>query len=411
MPREYHKKLSDEDHDYLVLLYNCGTSPEALGKEFSVNPSLIRKTTNAAKESGEYILKEASEKLRYAVEAFSYCINNESRLNDRDRGAMRILKESIELNILNKASSFTLNDLMKKQDPYERLLYIIFGESAYVDYDKERRMISDLSEAIKGPSINLSSKETMDSIIQYLKSEYIKRIKLGEYCFIPLSDAGKNEFKNVLKTLTPREEKVICLRYGFDEPGESRTLEEVGNLFDVTGENIRRIENQALRKLKHVSRSKILKKYLMSERIEGITTQTEIIKNLYTELDKKDEKIRNLEMRLIEAQMKCPKGIEELTEMSLGLDKDTQHLVNQLSYSVDDLELSVRAANVLRNAKIKYLGELVQKTDEELLHKRNFGRKSLNEIKEVLSGMNLHLGMKGIEEEYLINGKITSVPN
>ena len=185
----------------------------------------------------------------------------------------------------------------------------------------------------------------------------------------------------------------------------------MGNLFDVTGENIRRIENQALRKLKHVSRSKILKKYLMSERIEGITTQTEIIKNLYTELDKKDEKIRNLEMRLIEAQMKCPKGIEELTEMSLGLDKDTQHLVNQLSYSVDDLELSVRAANVLRNAKIKYLGELVQKTDEELLHKRNFGRKSLNEIKEVLSGMNLHLGMKGIEEEYLINGKITSVPN
>jgi DNA-directed RNA polymerase subunit alpha len=61
---------------------------------------------------------------------------------------------------------------------------------------------------------------------------------------------------------------------------------------------------------------------------------------------------------------------------------------------VNELELSVRAANCLRNASIRYIGELVQKTEQEMLKTKNFGRKSLNEIKEILGEMGLHLGMK-----------------
>jgi len=61
---------------------------------------------------------------------------------------------------------------------------------------------------------------------------------------------------------------------------------------------------------------------------------------------------------------------------------------------VDDLELSVRSANCLQNADIKYIGELVQKTEQEMLKTKNFGRKSLNEIKEFLQEMGLSLGMK-----------------
>ena len=60
---------------------------------------------------------------------------------------------------------------------------------------------------------------------------------------------------------------------------------------------------------------------------------------------------------------------------------------------VDDLELSIRAANCLRNDNIRYIGDLVQKTDIEMLRSR-IGRKSLNEIKEVLAGMGLHLGVE-----------------
>src|SRR3990167_3158694 len=60
---------------------------------------------------------------------------------------------------------------------------------------------------------------------------------------------------------------------------------------------------------------------------------------------------------------------------------------------VDELELSVRSANCLKNDNIVYIGDLIQKTEAEMLRTPNFGRKSLNEIKEGLAGMNLHLGM------------------
>ena len=64
-----------------------------------------------------------------------------------------------------------------------------------------------------------------------------------------------------------------------------------------------------------------------------------------------------------------------------------------LDKDVDDLELSVRSANCLKNAKIQYIGQLVQKTDAEMLKTKNFGRKSLNEIRALLSEHELSLGM------------------
>ena len=59
-----------------------------------------------------------------------------------------------------------------------------------------------------------------------------------------------------------------------------------------------------------------------------------------------------------------------------------------------ELELSVRSANCLKNDNIVYIGDLVQKTEAEMLRTPNFGRKSLNEIKEVLAKMGIHLGME-----------------
>ncbi|MEK6555927.1 MAG: DNA-directed RNA polymerase subunit alpha C-terminal domain-containing protein, partial [Bdellovibrionota bacterium] len=69
-------------------------------------------------------------------------------------------------------------------------------------------------------------------------------------------------------------------------------------------------------------------------------------------------------------------------------------LNDNLFRSVDDLELSVRSANCLKNANIRFIGELVTKSEAEMLKTKNFGRKSLNEIKEILQNMGLSLGMK-----------------
>ncbi|MBU1240427.1 DNA-directed RNA polymerase subunit alpha [Myxococcota bacterium] len=86
---------------------------------------------------------------------------------------------------------------------------------------------------------------------------------------------------------------------------------------------------------------------------------------------------------------------EERDEPSEDMDIDSEQEVNQFLFkSVDELELSVRSANCLQNANIKYIGQLVQKSEVEMLKTKNFGRKSLKEIKEILAEMGLTLGMK-----------------
>jgi len=74
--------------------------------------------------------------------------------------------------------------------------------------------------------------------------------------------------------------------------------------------------------------------------------------------------------------------------------QEPSKLNDNLFKSVDELELSVRSANCLKNADIRHIGDLVQKSESEMLKTKNFGRKSLNEIKEILSEMGLSLGMK-----------------
>jgi DNA-directed RNA polymerase subunit alpha len=76
------------------------------------------------------------------------------------------------------------------------------------------------------------------------------------------------------------------------------------------------------------------------------------------------------------------------------VDREAEKLAENLKRSVEELELSVRSYNCLKNAEIKTIADLVQKTEADMLKTKNFGRKSLNEIKEILSEMGLSFGMK-----------------
>jgi DNA-directed RNA polymerase subunit alpha len=100
--------------------------------------------------------------------------------------------------------------------------------------------------------------------------------------------------------------------------------------------------------------------------------------------------------KIIRDQMKIFVNFQEDEDYEdrAGRAADQQDFSDNLYKSVDELELSVRSANCLKNADIKYIGELVQKTEQEILMTKNFGRKSLNEIKEILSCMGLRLGTK-----------------
>ena len=97
--------------------------------------------------------------------------------------------------------------------------------------------------------------------------------------------------------------------------------------------------------------------------------------------------------RILQDQLSIFVNFDEPESAGRQDDEDGLEFNPLLLKKVDELELSVRSANCLKNDNIVYIGDLIQKTEAEMLRTPNFGRKSLNEIKEVLSGMGLHLGM------------------
>jgi DNA-directed RNA polymerase subunit alpha len=99
--------------------------------------------------------------------------------------------------------------------------------------------------------------------------------------------------------------------------------------------------------------------------------------------------------KLLKDHMAIFINFEEAPEEDLDFpSSDDERLMEQFSRSVDELELSVRSYNCLKNANIKSIGDLVTRSEAEMLKTKNFGRKSLNEIKDILAEMGLSLGME-----------------
>jgi len=99
--------------------------------------------------------------------------------------------------------------------------------------------------------------------------------------------------------------------------------------------------------------------------------------------------------KLLKDHMTIFINFEEVAEQTEEVSERGMDKINEvLNRSVEELELSVRSYNCLKNANIQSIGELVQKTEAEMLRTKNFGRKSLNEIKEILANMGLSLGMR-----------------
>jgi DNA-directed RNA polymerase subunit alpha len=97
--------------------------------------------------------------------------------------------------------------------------------------------------------------------------------------------------------------------------------------------------------------------------------------------------------RILQDQLTVFVNFEEPQAEEIASEEDELAFNPLLLKKVEELELSVRSANCLKNDNIVYIGDLILKTESEMLRTPNFGRKSLNEIKEVLTSMGLHLGM------------------
>ncbi|MFN3075699.1 MAG: DNA-directed RNA polymerase subunit alpha [Alphaproteobacteria bacterium] len=129
-------------------------------------------------------------------------------------------------------------------------------------------------------------------------------------------------------------------------------------------------------------------------RVGQVTDYDKLSLTLETDGSVPPEDAVALAARILQDQLQLFINFEEPQASAEEERRDELPFNKNLLRKVDELELSVRSANCLKNDNIIYIGDLVQKTESEMLRTPNFGRKSLNEIKEVLAHMGLHLGME-----------------
>jgi DNA-directed RNA polymerase subunit alpha len=133
-------------------------------------------------------------------------------------------------------------------------------------------------------------------------------------------------------------------------------------------------------------------------RLGQITDYDKLSLEIWTNGSVKPADALGLAAKLLKDHMNIFINFEEEVESITTEERKPEIRNENLNRSVEELELSVRSYNCLKNANIQTIGELVQKTEAEMLKTKNFGRKSLNEIKEILTSMGLSLGMK-IDEQ------------
>ncbi len=131
-----------------------------------------------------------------------------------------------------------------------------------------------------------------------------------------------------------------------------------------------------------------------NSRVGQVTDYDKLTMDLETNGAISPEDAVALAARILQDQLRLFINFEEPQTREVREESAEVPFNRNLLRKVDELELSVRSANCLKNDNIVYIGDLVQKTEAEMLRTPNFGRKSLNEIKEVLSQMGLHLGME-----------------
>lgn len=129
-------------------------------------------------------------------------------------------------------------------------------------------------------------------------------------------------------------------------------------------------------------------------RVAQITDYDKLTMEIWTDGSVKPDDALAYAAKILKDQLNVFINFEEESEAPSEEARVEPEFNEHLFRSVDELELSVRSANCLKNADIRYIGELVQKSESEMLKTKNFGRKSLNEIKEILAEMGLSLGLK-----------------
>ncbi|TSC68821.1 MAG: DNA-directed RNA polymerase subunit alpha [Parcubacteria group bacterium Gr01-1014_66] len=191
----------------------------------------------------------------------------------------------------------------------------------------------------------------------------------------------------ILEGLTEKESTIVKMRFGI-EYDRKYTRSEIGKHLDIDKERVRQIEAQAIRKLKNPS--------MLLGRIPLIYVLLGGNKELFFLYQQRCAEVARLKEALAyEEEFKIPKAFSAAQ-------------IKFLATPIDELYLSVRACNSLKNANFKYLGDAAQKTDCGLLRTRNFGRKSIREIREILQKNGMDFGIRLDETSQALYEKLTA---
>ena len=203
-----------------------------------------------------------------------------------------------------------------------------------------------------------------------------------------------------INSIFVKEGKIVRMYYGLDDV--AKTQREIGQQFSITSCRAGQILHKGMRKLNHSSRKKAFER-CVDDKDNRIKILEEDSNTLIAEIQRLKNGAKNTAQSLnsligIQTDDDMSELEKDLQAYLMGKEIDAKKELAELFHpknkNIDELDLSVRTSVCLKYAGIKTVGELAQKTESEMLRKKNFGRKSLNELKKVLGELGLSFKAK-----------------
>tara|TARA_Y100000310_G_scaffold269052_1_gene281979 strand:- start:2275 stop:3441 length:1167 start_codon:yes stop_codon:yes gene_type:complete len=371
--------LNDEQEREVALAYLCGFDAEEIGSDYGVGPDTVR-ISILGKRSREwqdplvefYRSTPPQRKSRNAAHAYL-------GTNGRDVPRKELLDEFPEA-VLDRVSGLYVSGIegvvdathlkffIDPSNGYQELVSAVFGYTNPTLYVRNR-FLDNLGEAYQSED-NLG----LDRVLSETQRGILSLIKEGGFALTP---AKMDLVKIALEKLTDLEVDVISRRFGL-EGERSMSFDELADSYEVTPERIRQVEAKALRKLRHPSRSKYLRPLASPATPDAIEAHLEELKM---------QKERNEWYEALEPEIRRKVLNEVATDSQLFRSLQAQRekgLGDVGMTSVDELELSVRTANVLQNLNVRNFQDIMEISHSDFLRGKNAGRKSLNELRTVL---------------------------
>jgi hypothetical protein len=376
------KKLDDQQEREVAVSYLCRVSTEYIGRKWGVSDATV-KNNIVGKRSLEWndplveFYRETNPRERLTNSAHLYLVFHDKEIPQRelidlkrDGRICEAVDDDVYAPMIKKIIENTaLEDFVVSTNGLEMLINAIFGRR-----NKEWNIVKPLIVDSLYEEYQKAGKISLNNIYKDVKDFLISKIKYGGIGITPRKAEVIHEALE--EALTERERDVLSLRFGLYD-GKMRKLREIGKKYNLSGERIREIESKALRKLTRPKTSRKLKI------LTGLATDSDV-ENYLVELEKEQERKKWYKelYPIIEKDV--------ISRIPYLKDEETQE-PSILDGDIEELELSVRTDNCLRSAGIKTMRELVQKTEEELLRIKNFGRKSLLDVKYSLSELGIEL--------------------